>query len=176
MPTDPFGSRQFARGTKRSAILLLPTIITVGLLLAVVRFPADAQTGRPPAISERQFTGGSAKVTVGSAKIDEDIAINTKASYGDGGMTWLQFGASGSEAPNALITYGETGETGITVGKGKLIATGGIMPGEDSQCSGKVKVTETLISGEYVCAGVTSHDPATGLGKVDIKVRFTAKS
>ena len=156
---------------------VFPTILTVGLLLAVVSFPASAQTGRPPAISERQFTGGSAKVTVtGSAKIDEDIAINTKASYGDGEMTWLQFGASGSEAPNALITYGETGEIGITVGKGKLIATGGIMPGEESECSGKVKVTATLISGEYVCAGVTSFDPATGLGKVDIKVRFTAKS
>jgi hypothetical protein len=54
--------------------------------------PAGGQTGRP-AISERQFTGGSAKVTVtGSAKIDEDIAINTKASYGDGGMTWLHGG------------------------------------------------------------------------------------
>ena len=156
---------------------ILPAIITVGLLQAVVPFSADAQTGRPPAISERQFTGGSAKVTVtGSANIDEDIAINTKASYGDGEMTWLQFGASGSEAPNALITYGETGEIGITVGKGKLIATGGIMPGEESECSGKVKVTATLISGEYVCAGVTSFDPATGLGKVDIKVRFTAKS
>ena len=99
---------------------VLPTIITVGLLLAVVSFPAGA--------------------------------------------------------PNALITYGETGEIGITVGRGKLMATGGIMPGEESECSGKVKVTATLISGEYVCAGVTSFDPATGLGTVDIKVRFTAKS
>jgi hypothetical protein len=156
---------------------VLSSVIAVGLILAVVPSSAAGQTGRPPAISERQFTGGSAKVTVtGSAKIDEEIAINTKASYGDGGMTWLQFGASGSETPNALVTYGEDGEIGITVGKGKLVATGGIVPGEKSQCSGKVQVTGTLISGEYTCAGVASHDPATKMGKVDIKVRFTAKS
>jgi hypothetical protein len=156
---------------------VLSSIVTVGLILAAAPASAGGQTGRPPAISERQFTGGSAKVTVtGSAKIDQDIAINTKASYGDGEMTWLQFGASGSEEPNALITYGETGEVGISVGKGKFIATGSIMPGEDSQCSGKVQVTGTMVSGEYGCAGVTSHDPATKLGKVDIKVRFTAKS
>jgi hypothetical protein len=155
----------------------LSSVIGTGLLLAVVPSPAGGQTGRPPAISERQFTGGSAKVTVTeSAKIDQEIAINTKASYGDGGMTWLQFGESGSEAPNALITYGEDEEIGISVGKGKLVITGGIVPGEDSQCSGKVQVTATLISGDYACAGVTAHDPATKLGKVDIKVRFTAKS
>ncbi len=150
---------------------------SVVLFLAIAPSPVVGQTGRPPTISERQFTDGSAKVTVtGSARIDQEIAINTTASFGDGGMTWLQFGASGSEEPNALITYGETGEIGISVGKGKLIATGGIIPGEDSQCSGKVQVTETSISGDYTCAGVVSHDPATKMGKVDIKVRFTAKS
>jgi hypothetical protein len=159
-------------------IPFLSSVVATGLILAVAPSPARGQTDRPPAISERQFTGGSAKVTVtGFTKIDEDIAINTKASYGDGEMTWLQFGVSGSEEPNAVITYGETGEIGITVGKGKLIATGGIIPGEKSQCSGKVQVTGTLVSGEYTCAEVTSYDAATGkMGKVDIKVRFTAKS
>jgi hypothetical protein len=62
------------------------------------------------------------------------------------------------------------------VGKGKFLATGGIVPGEDSLCSGKVQVTGTLISGDYTCVGVTSHDPASEMGKVDIKLRFTAKS
>ena len=33
-------------------------------------------------------------------------------------------------------------------GQGKFIATGGIVPGEESQCSGKVQVTQTSISGE----------------------------
>jgi hypothetical protein len=158
-------------------IRFLSSVVATGLFLAVVPSRAGGQTGRPPAISERQFTGGSVKVTVtGSTTIDQELAINTKASYGDGRMTWLQFGESGAEAPNVLITYGETGETGITVGKGKFIATGGIIPGEDSQCSGKVQVTATSISGDYACVGVTSLDAGFKMGKVDIKVRFTSKS
>lgn len=63
------------------------------------------------------------------------------------------------------------------MGKGKLTATGGIIPGEESQCSGKVKVTGTAVTGDYACTGVTSYDPATGkMGTVDIKVQFSAKS
>jgi hypothetical protein len=112
-------------------IPFLSSVIGTGLLLVVVPSPAGGQTGRPPGISGRQFTGGSAKVTVtGSAKIDQEIAINTKASYGDGGMTWLQFGESGSEAPNVLITYGESGEIGISVGKGKFISLVASSPGK----------------------------------------------
>ena len=105
------------------------------------------------------------------------MKINLQASYGDGEVTWLQFGASGSEAPNALITYGETKEIGITIGKGKLTVTGGIMPGEKSACSGKVEVTPKLLSGKYTCHSVSSYDPATAKqGTVDIEVTFTAKS
>jgi hypothetical protein len=38
-------------------------------------------------------------------------------------------------------------------------------------------VTGALVSGHYTCAGVVSHDAATSkMGKVDIEVRFTAKS
>ena len=39
------------------------------------------------------------------------------------------------------------------MGKGKIITTGGIIPGEKSQCSGKVQVTEAEVSGDYTCAG-----------------------
>jgi hypothetical protein len=146
------------------------------LTLAGLPAAAAAQTSGFPTISQRQYTGGSAKVTVtGSAKIDTEIPLNAQASVSDGESTWLQFGASGSAEPNALITYGDTKEIGITVGKGKLIATGGIMPGEKSDCAGKVQVTETLISGEYTCKGLTSYVPGEGMGKVDIKVTFTAK-
>jgi hypothetical protein len=155
----------------------LSSVVATGLLLAIVPSRASGQSGPPPAISKRQFTGGSAKVTVsGSATIDQEIAINDKASYGDGTMTWLQFGVSGAAEPNVLITYGETGETGIIVGKGKFTATGGIIPGGESQCTGKVQVTATSISGDYAYVGVTSLDAAFKMGKVDIKVRFTAKS
>lgn len=131
-----------------------------------------------PKISTRQFVDGSAKVQVtGAFTVNEDVKINTQASYGDGEVTWLQFGASGSDKPNATITYGETKEIGITVAKGKLTATGGIMPGEKSECSGKVEVSPKLVSGKYICRGVTSYDPATGKqGKVDIEITFTAKS
>jgi hypothetical protein len=153
--------------------------IVAGSVLGLTALPSavGGQTSGFPIISQRQYTGGSAKVTVsGSAKIDADIPINTQASYSDGEMTWLQFGASGSEEPNALITYTDIKEIGITVGQGKLTVVGGITPGEKSQCSGKVKVTETEVSGEYTCAGVATHDPAAGMGKADVKVSFIAKS
>jgi hypothetical protein len=94
----------------------------------------------------------------------------------DGEMTWLQFSVSGSEAPNALITY-QPGEVGITVGKGKFIATAGNITGEEPKCSGNVEVTAGSISGHYTCPGVVSHDVATSkMGKVNIDIRFTAKS
>jgi hypothetical protein len=157
---------------------LLARVAAVGLVLALLASPASGQTNAVPTISARQFVSGSAKVTVkGSVKIDQEVPINTKASFGDGEMTWLQFGVSGAETPNALITYGETKEVGITVGRGKFIATGGITPGEAAQCSGKVDVTGALISGHYTCAGIVSHDAATSkMGKVDIEIRFTATS
>ena len=81
---------------------------SVAIFVAALPSPGDAQS-KPPVISARQFTSGSAKVVVsGSFSIDTDIAINVKASIGDGEMTWLQFGISGSVEPEALITFGET--------------------------------------------------------------------
>jgi hypothetical protein len=154
----------------RTVVLALATTVCFG-------GPVLAQTGGFPTISARGYTAGSATVTVtGSAKIAEEIPLNTQASISDGEVTWLQFGDSGSEKPNALITYGQTKEIGVSVGKGKLGATGGIMPGEPSQCAGKVKVTETEVTGEYKCLGLTSYEPGVGMGKVDVTVRFTAKS
>jgi hypothetical protein len=152
-------------------------VLCAALLLAAIAAPLAAQDGRPPAISQRQFKGGSAKVTVtGSFTIDQEIPINTQASIGDGESTWLQFGASGSAEPNILITYGETGETGIIAGKGKSSATGGITPGQESDCAGTVKVTPTLVSGEYTCRGLTSYEPGKGMGTVEVKVAFSATS
>jgi len=160
-----------------SPIRFLSSLLVTGLALALGPSLTMGQTSGFPTISARQFTGGSAKVTVtGSVKIEQEIGLNTQASIGDGEVTWLQFGASGSEEPNALITYGETKEIGVSVGKGKFIATGGLIPGEKSECSGTAKVTDTSIAGEYTCVGVVSHDPATGMGKVNIKVSFTARS
>ena len=158
----------------RFAINLLLTALTLG----VISSPAGGQ-GKPPVISTRQFTSGSAKVSVtGSFAVDQDIAINTMASFGDGGKTWFQFGASGSAEPNAAITVDtELGEIGIVVAKGKLLATGGIMVGEKSECSGQMDVKPKVVTGTYTCTGLTSHDPVTSrMGKVNVTIVFTAKT
>ena len=145
--------------------------------LGTLSSPGSAQS-RPPAISARQFVSGSIRIVVsGAFSIDDSVAINVQASMGDGGMTWLQFGASGSVQPNAAITYGETGEVGITVARARDLATGGIIVGEKSECTGTVQVTATLVSGRYKCAGLTSHNQATGkMGTVNVEVTFTARS
>jgi hypothetical protein len=151
----------------------LSSVAAAGMVLAVLASPAAGQVpGRVPTISSRQFVSGAAKVTVsGSFQIDEEVAINTAASFGDGEWTWIQFGDSGSEVPNALITYGD-GEVGINVGRGKGTATA-----EGANCSGKVEVTAAAVSGNYTCTGVDSYDSATSrMGKIDIEIRFTANS
>ena len=148
-------------------------VVTTSLLLQTVAHPVSAQgVAKIPTISQRQFVGGSVTVTVrGSFQISQDVAINTKASYGDGSYTWLQFGASGDAAPNALITVGDQ-EIGIIVAKGKATATA-----EAVNCKGKIEVTSTTVTGQYTCAGVTSYDSGTmRMGTVDVEVRFSTKS
>ena len=156
---------------------LLPPLAAIALVASLLAAPAAAQADTFPTISGRQYSGGSAKLTVtGSTRISQEVPINTQASFGDGMSTWLQFGVSGAADPNVLITYGETKETGIIIGHGKFIATGVITPGEKSECSGKATVSDNLITGEYACTGVTSKNADGSMGQVDIKVSFTAKS
>lgn len=144
---------------------------------ALVLAKAAGAQAYPP-ISARQFRSGSVKIVVtGSFTVNADVPINAQASIGDGEMTWLQFGVSGSSTPEALITYGQNQETGITVGSGKNVATGGMMPGEKPTCTGNVQVTATLLSGHYVCKGLSSHNSSSGrLATVDVEVTFTARS
>jgi hypothetical protein len=125
-----------------------------------------------PVISARTYVGGSAKVTVtGSFQIDEAIPINTQASFGDGEMTWLQYGASGSEAPNALVTV-SLDEVGINVGRGKPTATIGA-----ENCTGGMEVSSNSITGHYTCPNVTSYDPGSGqMGIINIEIDLTATS
>jgi len=125
-----------------------------------------------PVISARTYIGGSAKVTVtGSFQIDEDIPINTQASYSDGEMTWLQYGASGSEAPNALVTVSPD-EVGINVGRGKPTSTFGAV-----SCTGGMEITGNLITGHYKCPNATSYDPGSGqMGTINVEIDFTAAS
>jgi hypothetical protein len=151
---------------------LLNSAVVAGLMALIVS-PVNGQTnGGVPAISERTFASGSITLTVtGAFEISEDVPINATASIADGEWTWLQFGVSGAEKPNALITYGD-GAYGVSVSRGKRIATA-----DGENCSGRVEVTGTGISGQYTCNGVTSYDPASGnMGKVNIVVRFTART
>lgn len=140
--------------------------------------PPTASAAAYPPISARMFTGGSVTVRVsGAASIDAEVPINTQASIADGEVTWLQFGVSGSDSPHALITYGQTGEVGVSVGRGKWVVTGGNQPGAPPQCPGQTAVTGSTVSGEYVCRGLTSYDAGSGkMSTVDIAVRFDATS
>jgi len=136
---------------------------------------ADMRTGPVagvPVISARTYVDGSATVKVtGSFAIDEAIPINKPASYSDGSMTWLQYGVSGAETPNILVTVSEV-EVGIIVGHGKPTATA-----EVAACKGGMEVGANTISGHYTCPGITSYDPSNSqMGKVDIEVSLTAKS
>lgn len=125
-----------------------------------------------PVISARTYVGGSAKVTVtGSFQINDSVPINTQASLSDGEMTWLQYGASGSEAPNALVTI-SLDEVGINVARGKPTATIGA-----ENCTGDMNVTGNSITGHYKCPNVTSYDPRSGqMATVNIEIDFTAMS
>ena len=126
-----------------------------------------------PVISPRAYTSGSAIVKVtGSFQVDAEIPINTQASTSDGEMTWLQYGASGAETPNSLVTISPS-EVGLSATLGKKTA----LAGADA-CKGGMKVTDKLVSGNYKCIDAASHDPAEtsnfGVGKVTIEISFTA--
>jgi hypothetical protein len=142
------------------------------LAVALAGSTAVHADGKIPVIGARTYIAGSAAVTVtGAFEIRGDIPINTKASFSDGEMTWLQYGDSGSEAPNMLLTVSPY-EVGFGVAKGKAIATAGA-----GDCTGDMVVTGVSIIGKYSCTGVTSYDPSTGqMGKVDIDIRLTAQS
>jgi len=61
-----------------------------------------------PVISDRTYTAGHMQLRVsGFFNIDASPALDTKASITSDGYTWIQFGASGEEPPNATVTVGE---------------------------------------------------------------------
>ncbi len=152
-------------------------MLTTALGLAVAANPAGGQSDTVPKISARSFVSGSATIVVrGTVQIDAEVPINTAASFGDGEMTWLQFGDSGSAAPNVGVTFSAY-EVGVSVGRGRFVATGGFIPGERSECSGKTEVTASSVTGQYKCVGVTSNEPGgSGSGTVDIDIRFAAST
>lgn len=141
-------------------------------LVAALVAAAVAAAEGVPTISQRSYVAGSAQVTVtGAFSIDADIPINTQASMSDGEMTWLQFGVSGAAEPNMLLTVSSY-EVGFGVARGKAIATAGA-----ADCTGDLVVESQQVRGNYSCKGVVSYDPGSGqMGKVDIEIRFVARS
>jgi hypothetical protein len=140
------------------------------LATALLAAPAAGQSSdKIPSISKRMYASGSAQLTVtGSFTVNATVELN-QGSYSSGDYTWLQYGASGAEEANVLVTLGEDGY-GIGPGLGK---NGAIAEGD--LCKGKTEVTASLVSGSYTCKGMTSYNSSTRkMGTVDITVRFTA--
>lgn len=118
------------------------------------------------------FTAGSIFIKVtGSFQIEAEVPINATASFGDGEVTWLQFGASEAATPNSLLIFSPEG-FGVNAAVGPSSAIG-----EAPACKGRIEVTPTLVSGEYSCTGITSYISATRqMGTVSFQVRFTART
>lgn len=151
------------------ALFFLREAIAIGLIAVSLTASAAAPL---PVIGGRTYSTGSAKVKVtGTFQVDAVIPINKQASFSDGEMTWIQYGDSGSEQPNLLVTVSPQ-ELGFGIGLGKKVSTAG---GE--QCSGNMDVKPTMITGHYKCPGITSYDPRDGkMGKVTIEIVMTAGS
>jgi hypothetical protein len=125
-----------------------------------------------PVITARTYTTGHVQLRVsGHFDIDASPALDTKASISDGGYTWIQYGTSGSEAPNATVTIGN-GDMGISVAAGRYVATG-----TSTDCSMTTSVTATKVAGHFKCAKIAGYNQADGsMGDVTIEIDFEANS
>jgi hypothetical protein len=127
-------------------------------------------------ISPRLYAAGSARVRVsGFFSADGVVELNRPASITDEDQTWIQYGVSGARELNALFTNSTAmAENGMTIGVTSYSVTATSTSGE---CRTKFDVTDTSVSGHYVCTGSTGYDNKTGtMGKVDLDVEFDARS
>ncbi len=125
-----------------------------------------------PVISARTYTGGSIQVKVsGFFEVNGSQDLNKPASITDDGQTWLQYGVSGSPGLDVTVTSNES-ESGVVVGNGPYTATVG-----SGDCKITFNVAPAIVSGNFLCAGVTGYNQKTGqMGKVSVEVSFNAKS
>ncbi len=125
-----------------------------------------------PVISARTYATGHARLKVsGHFDIDASPGLDTKASISDGGYTWIQYGTSGSETPNATVTIGN-GDMGISVAVGRHVATG-----TSTECTMTTEVTAAKVGGHFQCPKVTGYNQADGsMGDVTIEIDFEASS
>lgn len=125
-----------------------------------------------PDVSDRTYTAGYSQLKVsGHFDIDASPALDTVASITSGGYTWIQYGTSGSDTPNATVTIG-SGDIGISVAVGRYVATG-----TTTECTMTTTVTDTKVSGQFKCPKVTGYNQADGsMGDVTIEIDFEATS
>jgi hypothetical protein len=145
------------------AALIRQAAIEAGLPISDVEIPV---------ISARTYTTGHIQVNVsGHFEIDASPELDTQASISDGEYTWIQYGASGEEAPNATVTIGQ-GDMGIAVAVGRYVAVG-----TTTECSMTTTVTATKVSGHFTCPKVTGYNQADrSMGEVTIEIDFEASS
>jgi hypothetical protein len=125
-----------------------------------------------PVVSERTYTSGRMKIEVGGHfDIDTTLELDRVASISDGDYTWIQYGTSGGDAPNATVTIG-AGDIGISVAVGRFIATA-----TTTECEMETDVTPSSVSGRFTCPEVTGYNQVDrSMGDVAIEVEFDAGS
>ncbi len=156
-------ARASDKAPQDEAALMRQAAIEAGLPMSDVEIPV---------ISARTYTTGHIRLRVsGHFDIDASPALDTKASISDGEYTWIQYGASGSEAPNATVTIGN-GDMGVSVAVGRNIATG-----TSTDCSMTTSVTAASVAGHFTCPKITGYNQADGsMGDVKIEIDFEASS
>ena len=145
-------------------------------LLGPVRTIGKGQASPIPTISNRQFTGGSAKVKVtGSSQIDADVPINTQASISNDGHVWIQYGASGAPTPN-LLDHRARRRAWIRRGQGQIHRHRQYHGGRRGPMLGQDRCDAHWCLGTIPVRGSSPTMPRRAMGKVNIEVTFTATS
>ena len=123
-----------------------------------------------PVVSARTYVSGQMRIDVsGHFDIDGVIELDRVASISDGDYTWLQYGTSGGEAPNATVTIGG-GDISVSVAVGRYVATA-----TSTQCEMETDVTPTTVAGHFTCPEVTGYNQEDrSMDNVAIEVEFDA--
>lgn len=111
----------------------------------------------------------------GFFSVDANQDLNKPASITDDGQTWLQYGVSGAQELNVLVTNSEEMvENGVTIGVGPYTVTA---TSTSDECKVKFDVAPATVTGHYSCSGSTGYNKDSGqMGKVDLEVDFNASS
>jgi hypothetical protein len=123
-----------------------------------------------PVVSARTYVSGQMKIDVsGHFDIDDVIQLDPVASISDGDYTWIQYGTSGGEAPNATVTIGG-GDISVSVAVGRYVATAA-----STDCEMETDVTPTSVTGHFTCPEVSGYNQADrSMDNVAIEVEFDA--